>query len=90
MEIIKLPAGQMGPDECDCIRIIRRAEGGYELNCNALQNCGDGEEVESVSLIGGDDYPTYDLAEAAGLAWANDHCSEQVYLCNLEPRDVTD
>lgn len=92
MDIIKLPAGELAPDESDCVRIIRKHEGGFELNCNALQNCRSesDDEVESVSLIGGDAYQTYELAEAAGLAWANDHCSERVYVCSLDPSDVTD
>lgn len=90
MEIIRLPAGELAPDEADCVRIIRAAEGGFELNCNALQSCGDGDETESVSLIGGDRYPSFANAEAAGLAWANEHCAEQVYLCTLDPSDVND
>ncbi len=90
MEIIRLPTGQLAPEESDCVRVIRMPEGDYALNCNALQSCGDGDEMESVSLIGGDHYPTYDNAEAAGLAWANEHCAAEVYLCTLDAADVTD
>lgn len=90
MEIIKLPAGELASDETDCVRVIRRAEGDFELNCNALWADGNDDEVESVSLIGGDTYRTYDEAEAAGLAWANDHRSELVYVCTLDPGDVDD
>jgi hypothetical protein len=90
LEIIKLPAGELAPDESDCVRIIRLPTGDYELNCNALQSCGDGDETESVSLIGGEHYASYDLAEAAGLAWANEHCAQRLYVCDLEPSDVTD
>lgn len=90
LEIIKLPAGELAPDESDCVRVIRRPGGGFELNCNALQADGRDGEVDSVSLIGGDTYRTFELAEAAGLAWANDHSSERVYVCTLDPEDVND
>lgn len=90
MEIIKLAAGQLAPDESDCVRVISMPEGDFALNCNALQSCGDGDTMESVSLIGGETYPTYDAAEAAGLAWANEHCADEVYLCSLDAADVTD
>ncbi|WP_445191552.1 hypothetical protein ACT009_13350 [Sphingomonas sp. Tas61C01] len=90
LEIIKLPAGELAPDECDCVRVIRKPDGGFELNCNALQADSSDGEVDSVSLIGGDTYRTFELAEAAGLAWAHDHSSERVYVCTLDPDDLND
>jgi hypothetical protein len=90
LEIIKLPPGELAPDESDCVRVIRKPDGGFELNCNALQADGSDGEVDSVSLIGGDTYRTFELAEAAGLAWANDHSSERVYVCTLDPADLND
>ena len=90
MEIIKLPAGQLAPEESDCVRVIHMPEGDFALNCNALQSCGDADSMESVSLIGGEHYQSYDDAESAGLAWANEHCAAEVYLCSLDAADVRD
>jgi len=81
MEIINLPAGQQASDESDCIRIQELDDGCFTLTGSVLLQCGDGEVAESVSLIGGDPYDSYDAAEAAGLAWAGDHCPETLYVC---------
>lgn len=80
MEIIKLPVGQPASDEADCIRIQELSDGRFRLEGSALLACGDGEEAVSVSLIGGESYPTYEGAEAAGLAWAGEHCVAVVYV----------
>ena len=42
--------------------------------------CGDGEDAESVAMVGSDPYPTFDDAEAAGLAWAEAHCVATIYV----------
>ena len=52
MEIIKLPFGEEGPPEGDCISITEREDGRFELNANALLSCEDGEEAESIAMIG--------------------------------------
>ena len=83
MEIIKLPFGEEAPTEGDCISITAREDGRFDLNATALLRCGDGEEADSVSMIGGSPYSSYDEAEAAGLAWAADHCVEQIYVASL-------
>lgn len=83
MEIIKLPEGERAPVDTDCISIIRRSDGRHDLNGSALLRCGDGDEVESVALIGGDPYESYDAAEAAGLAWAADHCVGKVFISTV-------
>lgn len=83
MEIIKLPFGEEAPAEGDCISVTAREDGRFDLNATALLTCGDAEEAESVAMIGGDPYSSYDEAEAAGLAWAADHCVEQLYVSKM-------
>jgi hypothetical protein len=84
MEIVKLPAGEHASDESDCIRIQELPSGAFGLNGSVLFRCGDAEVAESVSLIGGEPYETYDAAEAAGLAWASEHCAEILYVCRSD------
>jgi hypothetical protein len=83
LDIIKLPFGEQAPNEGDCISIIERTDGRFDLNATALLACGDTDEAESVSMIGGDSYPTYEEAEAAGLAWADGHCVEKLFVSRL-------
>jgi hypothetical protein len=83
MDIIKLPAGERAPTDSDCISIEAREDGRFTLNCSALANCDDPDETESIAVIGGDPYDSYDAAEAAGLAWAADRCVEQIYVATL-------
>lgn len=80
MQIIKLAHGQMAPVNTDCIKINATDAGGYSLVASALMTCGDGEDQESVALVGSDPYSTYEEAEAAGLAWAEAHCVEVIYI----------
>jgi hypothetical protein len=80
MDITKLPAGEPAPSDSDCIRIQELDDGRYRLNGSVLFRCGDTDAAESVSLVGGESYATYDDAEAAGLAWANEHCAEKLYV----------
>ena len=80
MEIIKLPSGEMAPPETDCIKLNEAPDGGFTLVASALQACGDGEGEESVALVRSEVYPTYEAAEAAGLAWAEAHCVEALYV----------
>lgn len=84
MEIIKLPAGKPGSDENDCIKIQELEGGTFSLTGSVLLRCGDAEVAESVSLIGGDAYSSYEAAEAAGLAWAGEHCSDILYVCRSD------
>lgn len=83
MHIIRLPAGEAAPPEADCIAIERRADGRFMLNATALMACGDTDEAESVSMIGSAPYDHYADAEAAGLAWAAEHCAGEVYVSTL-------
>lgn len=83
MEVVKLPVGEYAPD-CDCIRIQEETAGSFSLTASVLFRCGDAEVAESVSLVGGDTYDSYDAAEAAGLAWAGEHCSQVVYVCRSD------
>jgi hypothetical protein len=91
MEIVKLPEGEAAPRESDCISIVKGPDGRFLLNASALSGCsGDDEgeeEDESVAVIGGDSYATYEEAEAAGLAWASECCAEFVYISLNAPND---
>jgi hypothetical protein len=80
MEILKLPAGQIASSDSDCIRIQQLDNGRFALEGSVLLSCGDGEAVESVSLVGGETYDSYAAAEAAGVAWASEHCPEVLYI----------
>jgi hypothetical protein len=80
MEIVTLPIGQVAPQDSDCIRIQELAGGRFALEGSVLLSCGDGEAAESVSLIGGDAYDSYEQAEAAGIAWAHEHCPQILYV----------
>ena len=83
MDIIKLPPGERAPKDSDCLSIERLPDGRYKLNGSALQLCGDGQEAESVAMIGGDPYGSYDDAEAAGLAWIAEYCVKQVFVSTM-------
>lgn len=80
MEVVNLPPGEEAPKDSDCVSIARIADGKHLLNGSALLACGDSDEIESVALIGGEPYATYEEAEAAGLAWASEHCVEMLYV----------
>ena len=81
MEIVNLPVGEVASDESDCIRIQELPTGAFSLNGSVLLRCGDSEVAESVSLIGGETYDSYEDAESAGLAWASEHCAQTLYVC---------
>jgi hypothetical protein len=80
MEIIKLAPGELADADTDCIKINETAEGRFTLVASALMACGDGESEESVAMVSSDPYPSYDAAEAAGLAWAAANCVETLYI----------
>lgn len=80
MDIVKLPTGERASDESDCIRIQELVAGTFALTGSVLLACGDGEAAESVSLIGGELYRSYEEAESAGLAWASEHCVTTLYV----------
>ena len=80
MEIIKLRWGEMAPDDADCIKIDEAPGGRFTLVASALMVCGDGEDAESIALVASEPYTSYDDAEAAGLAWAEAHCVETIYI----------
>ncbi len=80
MEIVRLPAGEMAREDTDCVHIERTSEGKFAINCSALLKCGDGDEVESVALIGSEPYDSFESAEAAGLTWASDQCVDVLYV----------
>ena len=84
MEVVKLPRGEIASDESDCVRIQELPGGAFELQGSVLFRCGDAEVAESVSLIGGEPYKSYDAAEAAGVAWAGEHCAETLYVCRSD------
>ncbi|WP_404337950.1 hypothetical protein AB2M62_03830 [Sphingomonas sp. MMS12-HWE2-04] len=80
MEIIRLPPNVMASEDTDCIKINEMPDGKFSLVASALMGCGDGENLESVALVGSEPYPTYEAAEAAGLAWAETHCVSVIHI----------
>ena len=93
MEIVKLPPGKMASEDTDCIKINETADGRYSLVACALMDCGDGDNLESVARVPSDPYPSYDAAEAAGLAWAEAHCVATIFIetgGNAEPVRIED
>ena len=81
MEIIQLPWGEQAPKESDCISVEEVGDGTFLLNTSALSNCAAAtDDGESNSVIGSAPYPSYDAAEAAGLAIAAEQCVERVYV----------
>jgi hypothetical protein len=80
MDIVNLPKGMGASYESDCISIQMLPGGRYSLNGSVLAHCGDMETIESVALIGGDLYESYEAAESAGLAWADDLRAETLYV----------
>lgn len=82
MKITKLPAGQTAPKDSDCIKIERIDDGLFTITTSGLVDCrnDDGEEAESEAVISSDSYDTYEEAEAAGLAWAENVCLKEVYV----------
>lgn len=81
MEVIKLPLGEQAPKESDCISVEEQADGSYLLNTSALSNCaGEGEEAESMSVIGSQPYDSYDQAEAAGMVIAAEQCVQTLFV----------
>jgi hypothetical protein len=84
MEIARLPSGQVAPGDVDCISIVRREDGLYDLSGAALIACSDSDEVESVALIGVPPFATWQEAEDAGLAWAAEQCVERIYVTDVE------
>ena len=81
MDIVNLPAGVRASHDSDCISIQEVHGDRFVLNGSVLVRCGEGAaSAESTALIGGDSYASYAEAEAAGLAWASDHCVETLYV----------
>jgi hypothetical protein len=80
MKITRLPHDQAPEADDNCITVQRRDDGRFDLSGTVLLACGDSDEAESVSLLGGTPYPSFDEAEAAGLAWAESHCVDEVVV----------
>lgn len=80
METVTLPAGEAASAEADCIRIQETQSGLFTLAGTVLAVCGDPEAEEVLSLVASDPYESYEAAEAAGLAWANDQCVQLLYI----------
>ena len=80
MEIIRLPRGETAPADTDCIKINEAPMGGFTLVASGLAACDDDDAPESVALVNSEPYPSYDDAEAAGLAWAEELCIAKIYI----------
>lgn len=83
MQITRLPSGQRAPDEVDCISVEEKPDGTFELQGAALINCGDGDEAESVALVGLEPFASREKAEDVGQAWAADQCVEHLYMSDV-------
>lgn len=79
MHVIKLADGAEAPIDSDCVKIISLSGGRFRLLSSALFE-GDSAGDESVAVVGGDTYATFEAAEAAGLTWANEQGVETLYL----------
>ncbi len=80
MDIVRLPEGEQAPKDSDCISLQELPDGTVRLEAAALINCGDSEQAESIALVDGGAYGTMEQAEAAGVAWADSHGVEQLYV----------
>jgi hypothetical protein len=89
MDIVRLPDGVAPDAEVNCITIQRGEDGRFHLNGTVLMACGDADGMESVSLMGIAPYATFEEAEAAGLAWAQEHCADEVVVATV-PFSVAD
>jgi hypothetical protein len=84
MDIVNLPPGRRASIESDCISIQQAGAGRFVLNGSILARRQGSDGAESVALIGGDPYPSFADAEAAGLAWASEHGVETLYVSRSE------
>ena len=80
MDIVRLPEGEQAPKDSDCISLAQLPDGKVQLEASALVNCGDSEVDESIALVGGTSYASMEDAEAAGVAWADSHGVEELYV----------
>ena len=80
MDIEKLPPGEIAPVDSDCIKITKRDDGRFTLITSALVQCDDDDEAVSEAVIGSEEYASYDEAEQAGLAWAEEQCVAHIYV----------
>lgn len=78
MEIIRLPLGKQASVEADCIRIEEQPAGTYKLTATAM--CIGADDGESVSIVDGLEYDTFEQAESTGLAWAANVGVERLFV----------
>lgn len=80
MKIVRMAFGDMAGPDTDCIKINEARGGGFTLVGSALAVCEDNETYESVALVASEPYPSYEAAEAAGLAWAAEQCVATIHV----------
>ena len=80
MRIERLPEGQRAADDVDCIHIEAAADGRFLLTGSGLAPAGEASGAESVAIISGRPYESFDAAESAGLAWADGLGVEHLYI----------
>jgi hypothetical protein len=78
MEITRLPVGKVASSDKDCVRIEQEPDGTYKMTASAL--CAGRHDSESVSIVDGLPFASVQQAEEAGIAWANDVGSEQLFI----------
>ncbi len=69
MKLVRLPVGTPADTDVDCLRIEEQDDRRFRLTGSAL--CDDGDEPDSISIVGGPHFPTVQDAEDAGIAWAS-------------------
>ncbi len=69
MEIINLELGQRPSDDSDCVKIEQTSDGRFALTGTVM--CQQGDDTESVSLVGTATFEKMSEAEEAGVVWAN-------------------
>jgi hypothetical protein len=78
MEIVKLPLGKQASVDADCIRIEQLPAGSFQLTASAM--CTGFDEGESVSIVEGLVFETFEQAEATGVAWAANVGVERLFV----------
>jgi hypothetical protein len=78
MEVVKLPLGKQASVDADCIRIEEQTAGTYKLTASAM--CTGANEGDSVSIVDGLVFETFEEAESTGLAWAADVGVERLFV----------
>ena len=78
MEIVRLPVGEQAPVDADCIRIEELTGSTFKLTASAL--CVGSDDGDSVSIVDGPVFESFEEAEATGTAWATNVGVERLFV----------